>query len=197
MTDLTAFWGRVDPGEFLQTPHEGYDKPIRQLYRDLLRSLDIKRMLEVGCGPGVDYLGARNTVPDIDYTGVDITPQMVAHCAKSHPGGKFMVGDIHKLPFADASFPLVYCKDVLNHLENWEEGFAELHRVSSGYVLVNFFYGLGTATFSRKEMHDGYLNHFYDWNEVMTKLCAFKPHALIVYPRRMSADETMILLQKE
>ncbi len=194
--DLTAYWGRVNPGEFLQTQQEGYDKPIRQLYRQLLGLLGVTRMLEVGCGPGVDYLGARNTVPGIDYTGVDITPQMIAHCTQLYPEGQFMLADIYQLPFADNSFPLVYCKDVLNHLEDWERGFSELHRVSSGYVLVNFFYGLGTTTFARREVHDGHINHYYDWNEVMAKLSGFKPLALIVYPRVCEFEETMVLFQK-
>ena len=53
--DITGYWGRVDPGEFLQTEQEGYDKPVRKLYRELLRLHGVKKMLEVGCGPGVDY----------------------------------------------------------------------------------------------------------------------------------------------
>jgi len=194
--DITGYWAKVNPKEFLQSAQEGYDKPIRQLYRELLKLLEVNRMLEVGCGPGVDYYGARKTRPGIDYTGVDITPQMIEHCQRTYPDGRFVLGDILRLPFADNSFPFVYCKDVLNHLEDWKKGFAELHRVSSGYVLVNFFYGLGTKTVSRKEVHNGYINHYYDWNEVMTKLAGFKPHALIVYPRQMGLEETMILFQK-
>lgn len=194
--DITGYWGKVNPGEFLQTKQEGYDKPVRKLYRELLRLLGVNKMLEVGCGPGVDYIGARNTIPNIDYTGVDITPQMIEYCNRTHPGGRFLHADIYRLPFADNSFPLVYCKDVLNHLEDWERGFAELHRVSSRYVLVNFFYGLGTTTVSRKEVYDGHINHYYDWNEVMTKLSGFKPVALVVYPRVVEFEETMILFHK-
>lgn len=194
--DLTSYWDHVDPERFLQTPEEGYNKPIRQLYRQLLAHLQVRNMLEVGCGPGVDYVGAVNTNPGIGYTGGDITPKMIEYCKRTYPAGHFLQADIYSLPFGDNSFDFVYCKDVLNHLEHWENGFSELRRVSSRYVLVNFFYGLGTSTVKKKEVYDGHINHYYDWNEVMTKLSAFQPLAIVVYPRSCEFEETMILFQK-
>lgn len=194
--DITSYWSRVNPGEFLQSPGEGYDKPVRQLYRSLLSILNVQRMLEVGCGPGVDHLGAVSTNPQIDYTGVDITAQMVEHCSRTYPEGRFLQGDINRLPFEDNQFPFVYCKDVLNHLDDWKAGFSELYRVSSSYVLVNFFYGLGTTTFNLKEHQDGHLNHFFDWNEVMTTLSAYQPVAITSYPRTCTVEEVSILIQK-
>jgi SAM-dependent methyltransferase len=194
---VNNYWEHVNPNEFLQTSNEGYHKPVRQLYRALLTSLRISDMLEVGCGPGVDYAGAVNTRAGIRYTGVDMTPNMVNYCKLKYPHGNFVQGDIHKLPFPDNRFQLVYCKDVLNHLDDWGAGISELYRVSSKYVLVNFFYGLGSRTFKGKEQHDGFLNHWVDWNEVMTKLVSFKPVAINVYPLDCNPnEETMILLQK-
>lgn len=180
----------------MQTGGEGYDKPIRQLYRSLLSMLNVQQMLEVGCGPGVDHVGAVNTNPNIDYTGMDITQQMVEHCMRNYPQGRFLQGDINRIPFADNSFEFVYCKDVLNHLDDWAAGFSELYRVSQRYVLVNFFYGLGKTTFNQKEVLDGYMNHFFDWNEVMTTLTSFNPIAITSYPRVCYHEEVLILLQK-
>lgn len=195
---MNNYWEHVNPREFLQSANEGYNKPVRQLYRALLNQLSINRMLEVGCGPGVDYVGAVSSRPAIDYTGVDMTQNMVDYCTSQYPGGKFIQGDIHKLPFQDGSFELVYCKDVLNHLQDWGRGFSELHRVSSKYVLVNFFYGLSSTTFRGVEHHDGFLNHWVDWNEVMTQIFAFMPVAINVYPLDCNPnEETMILIQKK
>ena len=194
---MENYWEHVNPDEFLQTPDEGYYKPVRQLYRALLSNLQINTMLEVGCGPGVDYVGAVNTRPGISYTGVDMTSNMVNYCTAKYPQGRFLQGDIHQLPFEKGQFELVYCKDVLNHLDDWGAGISELYRVSAKYVLVNFFNGLGTTTLKGKEQHDGFINHWVDWNEVMTKLVSFKPVALNVYPLDCKLnEETMILLQK-
>ncbi|MDF2927535.1 MAG: hypothetical protein K0R57_6449 [Paenibacillaceae bacterium] len=194
---MNNYWEHVNPNEFLQTFHEGYQKPVRQLYRAILSNLRVTRMLEVGCGPGVDYAGAVQTIPDIVYTGVDMAQNMVDHCSAKYPQGLFLKGDIHSLPFANGQFPLVYCKDVLNHLDNWAAGFTELYRVSSCYILVNFFYGLGSTTFKGKEHHDGFINNWVDWNEVMTKLVSFKPVTINVYPVDcIPNEEIMILIQK-
>ncbi|MCY9694372.1 class I SAM-dependent methyltransferase [Paenibacillus alginolyticus] len=194
---MMTYWDNVNPDDFLQTDEEGYNKSIRKLYRDLIGSLQIQSILEVGCGPGVDYVGAVQTRPGIDYTGVDITPQMIEHCQRLYPYGKFVLADIYSLPFANNNFELVYCKDVLNHLEEWEKGFEELYRVSNKYILVNFFYGLGSTTMKEKQDHGTHVNNWYDWNEVMTKLVACHPLSLVVFPRVCNSfEETLILLQK-
>lgn len=194
---MENYWEHVNPSEFLQTGNEGYNKPVRQMYRALLSQLNAASMLEVGCGPGVDYVGAINTCPGISYTGVDMTQNMLDYCKSKYPKGKFVKGDIYRLPFADNQFELVYCKDVLNHLDDWYAGFSELYRVSSKYVLVNFFYGLGSVTFKRKEQHTGFINNWVDWNEVMTKFVALKPVSMNVYPIECNPnEETMILFHK-
>lgn len=194
---MNNYWEHVDPKEFLQTEHEGYNKPVRQLYRTLLDALRVGAMLEVGCGPGVDYAGAIATLPHINYTGVDMTQNMVDYCKATYPSGKFVVGDIHQLPFQERQFELVYCKDVLNHLDDWRTGLNELYRVSSKYVLINFFYGLGKVTFKGLEHHDGFINHWLDWNEVMTGIMALNPESVHVYPIDcVPNEEIMILLHK-
>ncbi|MEF2965736.1 class I SAM-dependent methyltransferase [Paenibacillus sp. M1] len=186
----------MHPGDFLQSPEEGYDKAVRQLYRALLSMLNVQNMLEVGCGPGVDYAGAMNTNPNIDYTGLDITPQMIDYCRRNYPEGRFLQGDIHRLPFADNAFQFVYCKDVLNHLDDWKAGFSELYRVSQRFVLVNFFSGLGANSFNQKELRDGYMINFFDWNEVMSEIYSYNPLAITCYPRDSYQEEVSILIQK-
>lgn len=42
---------KTDP--FLQDEQEGYNKPVRRKYRELLKELDIQNMLEIGCGRGI------------------------------------------------------------------------------------------------------------------------------------------------
>jgi cyclopropane fatty-acyl-phospholipid synthase-like methyltransferase len=51
-------------------------------------------VLDVGCGLGdfLPWLRAKNL--DLDYTGIDITPDMVAHCRRNQPDGRFLEGNI-------------------------------------------------------------------------------------------------------
>lgn len=42
-----------------------------------------------------------------------------------------------RLPFPERSFPVLLCLEVLEHLPRPEEGVAELHRVSGGYLVAS------------------------------------------------------------
>lgn len=184
----------------MQTEFQGYDKPVRKKYREILKDLRVESMLEVGCGSGVDYLGAKKTNPSIKYTGVDFTSGLIDYCRKTYQEGSFLQANIYELPFQSEMFDLVYCKDVLNHLDNWRNGFSELLRVSKKYVLVNFFDGLGSTTHKAKFMRNGYIDNFYDWNEVMTTLVSFNPESLTTYTIKCppnNSEETMILFIKK
>lgn len=74
----------------------------------LLNSLDLnpsQSLLDIGCGSGVlaPYLAAKG----IHYTGVDISPKLIAIAKRNHgKSGKFLLGDARKLPklFAPNSF---------------------------------------------------------------------------------------------
>ncbi len=97
------------------------------------------RVLEVACGPGIEYEGLRRAGLNVDYTGVDVTPRMVSVCASRFPQAKFLVGDVEHLPFPDASFDVVFTKDLFEHLPGFETGLSEMYRVAKRLVLVHFF----------------------------------------------------------
>ncbi len=88
-------------------------------------------LLEIGCGLGTDLLqfarhGARTT-------GLDLTVQSVAlargRFRHENVPGRFLVGDAENLPFADASFDVVYSFGVLHHTPDTARTFREIRRV--------------------------------------------------------------------
>lgn len=114
--------------------------------RDLVLELtptSARRVLDIGAGPGVFTpllldRGASCCVVDLSY-------EMVAAAAgrqSSTPSQRasFMVGDIDRLPFADASFDASLCVGVLQYLPSLELAFRELTRVTApgGHVIVTF-----------------------------------------------------------
>jgi phthiocerol/phenolphthiocerol synthesis type-I polyketide synthase E len=110
-----------------------------RLALELIGRMELKgrRVLDVGCGRGgtvalmAERFGAQ-------VTGVDLAPEAVAFCRKTHHGPVgFEVGDAEHLPFEDRTF------DVLTNIEsshtypNLRAFFAEVQRVlsSGGWFL--------------------------------------------------------------
>jgi len=58
-------------------------------------------VLDVGCGPGTTT--AQLAALGLDVRGVDLSPRMIGHARKRHPGLRFSVGSATELELADAS----------------------------------------------------------------------------------------------
>ena len=90
------------------------------------------RVLEIGVGAGTDFVQwLRNGAK---ATGVDLSPNSLAECrarviAEGHPDVPLQVADAEHLPFADASFDLVYSYGVLHHSPDTAAAIREVLRV--------------------------------------------------------------------
>ncbi len=91
-----------------------------------------KKILDVGSGAGQI---ARNLIkyadPDASITCFDLSHGMVRRATKRIKSNRpnFVVADLTRLPFADATFDCVTCGYVLEHLPDARLGLAELSRV--------------------------------------------------------------------
>lgn len=88
-------------------------------------------LLDIGCG----HLGVAAFLPQVSVMGVDVAPPLAGAA-----NFRFQLGSITALPFADQSFPLVSCIDVLEHLspQDRELGINELVRVASDAIVVAY-----------------------------------------------------------
>ena len=90
-----------------------------------------RRVLEVGCGAGVDL--ARFAKGGADVTGVDIAGSAIdlarANFEQQGLRGDFRVANAEALPFPDDSFDLVYAHGVVQYTRNDRQLIAECHRV--------------------------------------------------------------------
>lgn len=92
---------------------------------------DVRTILDVGCGNGA-FL---NSLPDKYQTiGLDSSREALKHVRT-----KAIHGDIASLPFESASFDLVTCLEVLEHLPLtiFERALSEIERVSRKYILIS------------------------------------------------------------
>jgi 2-polyprenyl-3-methyl-5-hydroxy-6-metoxy-1,4-benzoquinol methylase len=124
----------------------------------LLKATAAKRILDAGCGEGfvVNYLLRENggliiTGIDCSLQAIEMARQMVPPVLSGVEGSEacpepsrrveggvlFDVGDLREMPYADDSFDLVMCLEVLEHLPDPHRGLRELRRVTSAHCLLS------------------------------------------------------------
>lgn len=125
----------------------------RQLEADLARKDRLKflfpkrpsgkKILDIGCGPGVDI---HFLIDGNEVHGIDISDE-VLNIAKDQGiiPHKIDLSVVDKLPFRDESFDIIIATDILEHLFTPKKLLHEIHRVckSDGFVIIsvpNHFY---------------------------------------------------------
>jgi len=92
------------------------------------------RLLDGGCGPGSITVGLARIVAPGQTIGVDLEPRQIerARLVAAWEGAtnlSFAVANIYALPFADATFDVVFAHTVLEHLSDPGRVLRELRRV--------------------------------------------------------------------
>jgi SAM-dependent methyltransferase len=109
--------------------NQGYAPNLRRWMAAELRGLpDDSPVLEVGCGD------ASFTTELARYsrrvTAIDLSAGQIAENAGRFPGIAFCQHDVSEpLPFADGSFAVAWCSEVLEHLFDPAYALREMHRV--------------------------------------------------------------------
>lgn len=104
----------------------------------LIQETGAERMLDAGCGEGFGLSHLLEAGMDVDFVGCDNRFRAL-QWGRQHllPELSAQVADVHYLPYADGSFPLVICLEVLEHLPDSRAGLRELARVSSEYLILS------------------------------------------------------------
>ncbi len=94
-----------------------------------------ERVLDVGCGAGMDALVAAQMVgAEGRVTGIDMTAEMLAKAranaaAMGATNVEFVEGEAEDLPFADATFDVVTSNGVIDLVPDKDAVFTEIFRV--------------------------------------------------------------------
>lgn len=105
--------------------------------RQEVGALRPRSILDAGCGEGLS-LGAVLERRRVDYAaGVDMLAGSVRFAAANQPRAWFLRGDVTSLPFADHSFDVVMCCEVLEHLDDPAAALRELRRVARRALVLS------------------------------------------------------------
>jgi trans-aconitate methyltransferase len=107
-----------------------------------------RSVLDVGCNLGYTYDWLKYAGIDIEYTGIDINPDMIAEAEKRHtqPGPVFDVADLFTMGQGYAA-DVVFCSRVLIHLPDFQEAVRKLHALAHrSLVLVLLVDGVESCT---------------------------------------------------
>ena len=97
---------------------------VSQAERELLKCLPIEPdslVLELGCGTGSNLYNLRVNGQNFTFTGVDINYDEIEIAKQNFPDDQFLVGDATNVQLADQSFDLVFCRDVIHHINPSEQ----------------------------------------------------------------------------
>lgn len=88
-----------------------------------------KKVIDLGCGSG--YGSAELARKAEQVMGVDVSEEAIREARERYalPNLQFEVASVDRLPFADGSFQLGVCFEVIEHLENYRDLLAEARRV--------------------------------------------------------------------
>lgn len=115
-------------------------------------------VVDIGCGVGDLLSEVRKRRPMVGVSGLDFSGKAVAGAQAAMPNGQFQQFVIQQeLPYETASFDVVMCTDVLEHLEYPKRIAAELVRICRPGGLVAIVVPDGDV--------DQFFGHYWFWNE--------------------------------
>lgn len=133
-----SHWIEIEPDR-----HVVYDDLLKfhPAMERLLQPLELRaglKVLDMGSGPGHTTMAiARHVLPGGHVTGVDINAEFIeraggrAKAAGLQASIEYRRCDFPPLPFADASFDRVWCKNVLEYVDDAAASVAEMARVTA------------------------------------------------------------------
>ena len=144
---------------------------INKFYRKLIKEAEKTKpgkILDAGCGEGFTLEKLRKKGIGEYLEGIDSLEEAIEIGKEIHPELNLKTADIYKLPYADNSFDLVICTEVLEHLRHPEKALEEIRRVTKKYVILsvpnepyfmaaNFFRGKNLSRFGNDIEH---INHW-------------------------------------
>jgi len=176
------------------------DAPVRKIIRRIIKK-NKGSVLDVGCGPGIEFEGLKKDKIDVNYLGVDVSNKMVKIASELHPDGNFINARVEDLPFEDRKFTTTICNHLLEHVKNYQVAIRELLRVTNKTALLVFFINPDEKPTSRHIGYDNTIYTKYNRTELINFInqLGWKVEEItgIDQPKRKNATETIYILTRK
>jgi len=99
-------------------------REIQEIRFEVLTEIGIQAgdsVLDVGCGFGDFKAWFEQQGGALDYTGIDLSPDLLAEARKRHPDAQFLCGDLFDMDFSEHGFDWVILSGTLNE-QLYDEG---------------------------------------------------------------------------
>jgi len=149
----------------IETYHVAYEKsPYYSIWTvivDRIRQNGLRRVLEIGCGPG--QLAALLLDQGVEhYTGLDFSPVAISIARNTVPRGRFVVDDAcTSTLYVDIEYDVIVCTEVLEHIDD------DLS------VVTHFRPGVRCLCTVPNFPYESHVRHFRDVDEVVRRYSAF------------------------
>jgi len=113
-----------------------------------------KKILDIGCGGGVDFKIFEQKGADV--FGIDPSEIMVKDAkGKVKNPDNIKVGEYEEIPFPDKTFDIVFGRFSLHYLKNFDKAYQEMHRalVPNGILLLVVSHPAFDLAYLREDEH--------------------------------------------
>jgi SAM-dependent methyltransferase len=111
----------------------------RRIVGNIVRRLEYRSVLDVGCGDGENLVWLRTQSPSgVAFAGADLSPKTIDENVRRHPLARFFTLDIEHQALPER-FELVTCMEVIEHLGDPEAAIANLGRMVApgGHLVIS------------------------------------------------------------
>lgn len=140
-----------------------------------------RRVLDAGCGTGYGSAELARTAAEV--AGIDLAPDAIAFAREQFSAWnlRFTAASCVDLPFSDASFDLVVCFEVIEHLKDWPRLIAEARRVlaTGGHFVVSTPNKSFYAETRRESGPNPFHEHEFEYSEFTDALSNMFPNVAI------------------
>ncbi len=115
--------------DFFSARLDGYEEQMlehvegcREAYRELVQYLpeNCKRLLDLGCGTGLELEEIWNDQPQVQVTGIDLTQSMLDRLRQNYPDRtiRLICGDYFTVPFENAAYDAAVSVQTMHHFSH-------------------------------------------------------------------------------
>jgi len=143
-----------------------YQYHVYKYAMDVIQKHNVKRVIDVGCGPAIKLGLFHDKYPDLDITGID-QDHPIEYCKSTHKYGRWLVDDFENprsdIPNLEAD--LVINADVIEHVMNPDNVLNYIaHRMApDGLALIST--PDRARNYGHDKMESGHPAHIREWTK--------------------------------